>query len=132
VYSTAIGHAILGFLPREQQIQILNARPRVKLTEKTVIKLEALLQRLQQVRARGYAVSDQENVPGLCVLSAPVFDADGFPVGAVSIAAPAMRIQIDQFEKVARQPLLAAAETLSRALQVSGGGAFHVGHLGGS
>ncbi len=30
--------------------------------------VKTLLQRFKQVRARGYAVSDQENVPGLCVL----------------------------------------------------------------
>jgi len=130
VHSTAIGHAILGFLPRETQVKILEARPRVKLTERTVVSLDALLKRLQQARGRGYAVSDQENVPGVCVLAAPVLDADGFPVAAISVAAPAMRIAIGDFEKQVRKPLLHAAETLSRALQVMGGGAFHTGHIG--
>lgn len=130
VHSTAIGHAILGFLPRDQQVRILEARPRAKLTEKTIVKLDALLRRLQEVRARGYAVSDQENVPGLSVLSAPVLDADSFPVAAISVAAPTMRMSIAEFEKVTRRPLLSAAATLSRALQVTGGGAFHVGHVG--
>jgi IclR family transcriptional regulator, pca regulon regulatory protein len=130
VHSTAIGHAILAFLPREQQTRILQARPRRKLTDQTIVDLDALLRRLAQVRARGYAVSDQENVPGVGVLSAPVLDADSFPVAAVSVAAPTMRVPIEDFEKLARRPLLSAADTLSRALQVMGGGAFHVGHIG--
>jgi IclR family pca regulon transcriptional regulator len=129
VHSTAIGQAILAFLPRETQVQILEAHPRARLTERTITDLDALLGRLVQVRLRGYALSDQENVPGLCVLSAPVLDADGFPVAAISVAAPAMVRATDQFEAMTRDPLMTAAATLSRALQVSGGGAFHTGHI---
>jgi IclR family pca regulon transcriptional regulator len=129
VHSTAIGHAILAFLPRDAQIQILEARPRLRLTDKTVVELDALLSRLQQVRRRGYAVSDQENVAGLGVLACPVRDADGVPVAAVSVAAPTIRRPIADFEALALKPLIAAAATLSRALQVNGGGAFHLGQV---
>jgi IclR family pca regulon transcriptional regulator len=126
VHSTAIGHAILAFLSREEQVQILEARPREKLTERTIVDLEKLLQRLKQVRARGYAVSDQENVSGLCVLSAPVFDTDGYPVAAISVAAPTMRTTIANFEKIVVAPLLNAAAALSRALEATGGAAHHL------
>ena len=42
------------------------------------------------MRARGYALSDQETVLGLRVLAAPVVDVDGVPVAGLSVAAPAL------------------------------------------
>jgi IclR family pca regulon transcriptional regulator len=129
VHSTAIGQAIIAFLPPHEQTQILEARTRHRFTDKTIVDLKALLKKLREVRARGYAASDQENVAGVCVLAAPVRDADGFPMAAVSVAAPTMRHSVDRFEKLAAKPLLAAATTLSRALSVLGGGAFHVGYV---
>lgn len=121
VYSTAIGHAILAFLPRETQIAVLDARARPKLTEHTPTEMPELLARLDAVRARGYALSDQETVSGLRVLSAPVLDSDGFPVAGLSVAAPAFRAPLAAFETAARLPVLNAAAALARALAASGG-----------
>jgi IclR family transcriptional regulator, pca regulon regulatory protein len=120
-YCTAIGHAILAFLPRAEQVRVLEARERVKLTEHTVTDLGALLARLETVRARGYALSEQETVAGLRVLSAPVLDADGAPVAGLSVAAPALRMSREAFEAAAAAPVMHAAASLSRALQASGG-----------
>ena len=123
VYSTAIGQAILAFHSRKAQTEILEAAPRVRRTDKTVTDLNALLRRLEAVRRRGYAVSDQENVTGLCVLAAPVTDADAFPLAAISVAAPTMRISAIEFAAVGAGPLLEAAKLLSQALQATGGAA---------
>lgn len=120
-YCTAVGHAILGALPRETQIRVLEARPRERLTERTPTDLETLLARLDQVRTRGYALSDQETVSGLRVLSAPVLDSDGTPAAGLSVAAPAFRMSLEAFEHAASGPVLAAARSLSHALHASGG-----------
>jgi IclR family pca regulon transcriptional regulator len=120
VHSTAIGQALLAFHPRETQIEILEAAPRAKLTERTVTDLNALLKRLGTVRRRGYAVSDQENVAGLCVLAAPVKDIDDIPIAAISVAAPIMRVSAIELEKAGAAPLLEAARLMSRALEASG------------
>src|SRR4029077_16909191 len=85
-YSTAIGHAILAWLPRSTQTSILQSQPRRQLTATTQTDLGALLGRLEQVKQRGYAVSDQETVSGLYVLAAPILDTDGIPLAGLSIA----------------------------------------------
>ncbi|MFP5248986.1 MAG: IclR family transcriptional regulator [Acidobacteriota bacterium] len=126
-YCTAIGHAILAFLPPAEQVRVLEARERVKLTEHTVTDLNTLLARLQAVRARGYELSEQETVAGLRVLSAPVLDSDGVPVAGLSVAAPALRMSREAFEREAAAPVLQAAAALSRALQASGGFAVQTG-----
>jgi IclR family pca regulon transcriptional regulator len=120
-YATAIGHAILAWLPRTAQIAILEAQPRPRLTATTQTKLDALLERFVEVKARGYAVSDQETVPGLYVLAAPILDSDGVPLAGISIAAPAIQTSLREFEKAGAKPIVQAAKALSRALQASGG-----------
>jgi IclR family pca regulon transcriptional regulator len=120
-YATAIGHAILAWLPRTVQIAILDAQPRPPLTVTTQTKLDALLARFVEVKARGYAVSDQETVPGLYVLAAPILDSDGVPLAGISIAAPAIQTSLKNFESAGARPIVQAASALSRALQASGG-----------
>jgi IclR family pca regulon transcriptional regulator len=126
VYSTAIGHAILAYMPKSTQIEVLEAQPRPRRTETTITDLNALLRRLKQVKSTGYAVSNQENVSGLCVLAAPVLDLDGAPLAAVSVAAPTMRLSASEFARVGVEPLLKAAAQLSRALQALGGATFNI------
>ena len=96
-YATALGHAILAFLPRERQVEHLEGVERIMLSERTVTDLDALLGRLDAVRARGYAVSDGENAYGLRTVAAPVMGADGLPLAGVSLTIPAGRQPIDGF-----------------------------------
>ncbi len=120
-YSTAVGHAILAWLPRDIQMQVLQARPRERLTETTITELPAILARLDEVRACGYALSNQETVSGLFVIAAPVLDPDGVPLAALSVAAPALHTTLAAFEASTAAPLVAAAADLSKALQTTGG-----------
>jgi IclR family pca regulon transcriptional regulator len=119
-YSTALGHAVLSALPRESRIALLEARPRERRTATTLTALDALLDRLDAVRGQGYALSDQENVSGLRVLAAPILDGDGLPIAALSVAAPAAAMPLDQFLVETRAPVIAAAASLSRALAAGG------------
>jgi IclR family pca regulon transcriptional regulator len=98
------------------------------MTERTITDVKALLKRLKQVRERGYAIADQENVTGLCVLAAPILDTDGFPVAGLSVAAPAFRMSAQAFEKAGVVPLLNAAQQLSRGLTATGGFTLHSTH----
>lgn len=120
VYSTAVGQAILAHMPRSLQIEILQARPRERRTSATIVELDALLAKLERIRRAGFAISDQENVAGLRVLAAPVVDADGTVLAGLSVAAPAFNLPLAAFDKAARQPVIAAAHKLSRALQAAG------------
>jgi IclR family transcriptional regulator, pca regulon regulatory protein len=120
-YSTAIGHAILAWHAKEDQIAILQSQPRRQLTATTQTDLDALLARLDQVKRRGYAVSDQETVSGLYVLAAPILDTDGISLAGLSIAAPAFQTNLKDFEAAGAGPVVQAAQALSRALQSTGG-----------
>lgn len=120
-YSTAVGQALLAWLPRETQLKVLGGQPMVRLTPTTITDIDTLVARLDQIRALGYALSNQETVSGLYVLAAPVLDVDGTPVAALSVAAPAHRGSLEQFQHNALDAVLQAARQLSKSLQATGG-----------
>ncbi|QZN98642.1 IclR family transcriptional regulator [Chenggangzhangella methanolivorans] len=118
-YAAALGHAILAFLPRDAQIAHLDAAPRVKLSERTLVDLDALIARLDEVRARGFAVSDGENAYGLRTVAAPVLDAGGKPVAGVSLTINAARMSVDDFVALAAPHAIRIAEKLGQASRLS-------------
>ncbi|MBR0706920.1 IclR family transcriptional regulator [Bradyrhizobium liaoningense] len=96
-YSAALGHVMLAHLARDEQISRLELRPRVKLSERTLTDLDALLARLDQVKKKGHAVSDGENAYGLRTLATPIFDAQGLVVAGLSVTVDAMRMDMPSF-----------------------------------
>jgi IclR family transcriptional regulator, pca regulon regulatory protein len=119
-YAAALGHVILAGLPKDEQIARLEATERVKLSEKTLTDLKALLARLDLVRKQGYAVSDGENAYGLRTVAAPVFGPDKSIVAGISLTIDASRMDIKTFEKSALPEVLRIAKLLTNAAQMSG------------
>ena len=67
------------------------------------------------MRARGYAVTDEELEPGLIAVAAPVCGFDGGVVAALSVSAPATRMTRDRLAAAAGH-CVAEAAGLSAAL----------------
>jgi IclR family pca regulon transcriptional regulator len=120
-YGAALGHAMLAWLPESEQVAVLESAERVKLSERTLTDLDALLARLREVRACGFAVSDGENAYGLRTVAAPVLDATGRPVAGVSLTIDAGRLPTAAFVAEAAPHALATAGSLARAIQLSAG-----------
>ncbi len=120
-YAAALGHVMLAYLPREEQIERLNASQRTKLSERTLVGLDELLERLELVKSQGYAVSDGENAFGLRTVAAPVLDDSGMPVGGVSLTIKSERMGIEDFVEQATPAVMKVAEEMSQAVTFSFG-----------
>jgi IclR family transcriptional regulator, acetate operon repressor len=72
-------------------------------TEKTITNEALLRAELAAVRARGYAVTDEELEAGLIAFAAPVFRYDGTVVAALSVSAPTSRMRREVAAKAARR-----------------------------
>jgi IclR family pca regulon transcriptional regulator len=118
-YSSALGHAILAYLPRQAQVEHLESIERVKVSERTVVDLEALLDRLAEVRQQGYAVSDGENAYGLRTVAAPIFDVDGQPLAGLSLTVSADRMPLKEFVEVAMPEVKRMTEELTESVRLS-------------
>ena len=65
------------------------------LTPKTITQPDRLLKELESARINGYAMDDGEVEQGLICVAAPVRDASGRVIAAVSIAGPDYRMEQD-------------------------------------
>ena len=95
-YCSALGKVMLAALSAEKLAHLLETAELTRYTDTTICTPEALQQELMTVRMRGYAYDREEREPGLFCISAPVLDANGSCVAAISISLPAGRsVQYD-------------------------------------
>jgi IclR family acetate operon transcriptional repressor len=108
-HATALGKAMLAFLPPERRRRLLRA-PLARRTERTITDPAALAGELDRVRARGVAEDRGENETGARCLGAPIFDHAGLPIAAISVSAPESRLDDDRAAEVAATLGAVAAE----------------------
>ena len=83
------------------------------LTPKTITQPDRLLKELESARINGYAMDDGEVEQGLICVAAPVRDASGRVIAAVSIAGPDYRMEQDMEMMI--HEIRQAAERISYA-----------------
>ena len=118
--TSVIGYAILAFLSPAERERVLTTEPRRGGLAPAPLSKAELKRTLETVRKQGFALQDSQFGNGLRVLAAPVLDVDGFPIAAVSVAAPAVRISMDDFRELALARVRVAAADIARAVQASG------------
>jgi len=114
LHASASGKAILAFLPEREREAVL-AGPLEKVTEATIVDRAELERNLAQVRERGYSETYHEARRDVGGVAAPVFDATGRPVAALSLALPMHRLT-DEIVRTYGQHVVTEAATLSAEL----------------
>ncbi len=116
-HCSADGKAMLAYLSNDT-IESMAADGLAAMTPKTMTDVAQLIADLAQVRARGYALDDEETEIGLRAIAAPIRDHNGEVVAAISIAGPIQRmtkkVVLSHAPKV-----VAAAEAISARLGYS-------------
>jgi DNA-binding IclR family transcriptional regulator len=114
-YCTALGKAILAYQSHGDLSAYLN---RVKLKThgpNTLTSKRQLRRNLDEIRARGFAVDNEEMAAGLRCVAAPVFDHTGSAFYAISLSGPSLRLTHARIEQI--HPLLQdVCNRLSRKL----------------
>lgn len=86
MHCTAVGKAILAYLPAETVHRIIANAGMERYNEQTITDEEQLLGDLNATRRRGYAVDNGEHEPGTYCLGSPIFDETGRVFASCSIA----------------------------------------------
>jgi IclR family pca regulon transcriptional regulator len=115
-YCTSLGRAILAYLPPEQTELILRRSECRKLTEYTKVTKRELLDEINAVAERGYALTSEELELGMRSAAAPVFASGGVVLGAINVSVPTARVDAASLEKDLVPPLLDVTRSLSLAL----------------
>ncbi len=88
LYCTAVGKAVLAFLPPEEVSRLYADRPDslAAFTPHTLTGFRQLQDDLARSRSRGYTVDNQEHELNTFCVGAPIFDAHNAVIGACSIS----------------------------------------------
>lgn len=118
-YCTAVGKAMLAELPEAEVNKIVRRWGLKAVTPKTITTAGALRAELKTVRARGYAIDDEEKEEGLRCIGAAVRSHSGRLAAAMSISGPAFRMTRERVPQIGRA-LVEAAGKLSAELGYQG------------
>jgi DNA-binding IclR family transcriptional regulator len=113
-HCTSVGKALLAYQPAELVQQIIDQGLK-RYTVNTIVEREALLAELASIRAKGYAIDDEEIEVGLRCVAAPIRDHSGHVVAAISVAAPMQRMSRKMVQTTIPS-VVAAADAISRRL----------------
>jgi DNA-binding IclR family transcriptional regulator len=94
LHASAAGKAILAGLPDERVDEI----ELTEYTEATITDREALREEIAEIRDRGVAFNDNDNLMGLRAVACPIH-VDGRVIGAIAVGGPAERIRGEFFHE---------------------------------
>lgn len=108
LHSTALGKAILAYLPEDERSQLLR-NPLTEFTFHTITSRKQLDRELSDVAGRGYSLDDGENEDGTMCVGVPILCGPKYPVAAVSLSIPIRPRARVSLEQVIPQLMRAAA-----------------------
>lgn len=117
LYCTALGKAILAYLPSAQQKKIIAATSFHKFTPQTIGCEEDLNRDLVRIHKRGYAIDDEEAVVGARCIAVAILNGDHKVIGGISVSGPVVRVAKKQVVEFAEK-LRAAASEIAQRLSV--------------
>jgi len=110
LYCTALGKAILAYLPADQQKRILAGTRFERYTPHTITSIEEMEEAINRIRRRGFAVDDEEAVEGARCVAAVIADTKQRVIGSISISGPTARVTKSKVPIYAAELRKAASE----------------------
>lgn len=109
-HATAVGKVLLSSLTQDQLEKLYPNDALPVLTPTTISSRKALIKELEQVRRNGFAATLQESIANLCCVSAPVRDATGKTIAALSVCMATQDPEVQRREKAISHLRMAAQE----------------------
>lgn len=112
IYCTAMGKAMLAFMPEEQAESILKRCGKLRpFTPETQTNVKLIMESLKEIRKKGYCAQVNQLHMGKGSIAAPIFDHSRNPVASISISTQSHRLitPVDE-EKFARTVTLVASK----------------------
>jgi DNA-binding IclR family transcriptional regulator len=114
MHNTALGKAYLSSLSDDLIAEKIDKMILAAKTEKTIVDKETLAAELKKTKARQYAMSEEEYLPGLVAIGAPLYDPiSGKGVGAVSFDFSVLQHSAEEINAKYRDMIRETARSLS-------------------
>jgi DNA-binding IclR family transcriptional regulator len=111
LHCSALGKAILAYLPEIEIDHLIDAQELPTYTPHTITRPQKLKDNLKTVRELGYAVDDEETFEEVRCIAAPIYDHRHQVVASMGISGPSSRLKKDRLHVLARVVTEVAAET---------------------
>ncbi len=108
IHTSAMGKALLAF-GREPADAVRQLPKLVSYTPRTISSRRLLVEELERIRERGWAMNDEERNVGVRAIGAPVVGADGVARAAISLQGPTVRLTPDRVDALVSVVLDTAA-----------------------
>jgi IclR family pca regulon transcriptional regulator len=95
-FATSLGRALLAGQADETLAAMLRGMRLPQITDATIVEPKVLLAELQQIRAQGYVLVDQELEEGLRALAVPLHGERGEVIASVNVAVHASRWSVER------------------------------------
>ncbi|MDF1749923.1 MAG: IclR family transcriptional regulator [Alphaproteobacteria bacterium] len=128
-HASGIGKALLAHLPPDQLQVLLRRYQLASFTDNTITSREALMTELAVIRARGWAVDNEERTLGMRCIAAPIFGPFGEATVGVSISGPSIRVSPEK-DAILGPMIRQAALDISRAIGGGISGDINPGSIG--
>lgn len=115
LHCTALGKAILAYLPFHRQEEIMTSGELLRFTPNTITDPNRLIIELDRVKSSGYATDSEEIILGVHCIATPILNYAGRAVGAISVAGTEPRVGGDRFDLL-RLQVIDAGKDISRRL----------------
>lgn len=116
-HSVSTGRILLAALPEEELLEYLDHVTLQKLTPNTVTSKVKLRGLIEEARAKGWSIVDQELEIGLRSISVPIRDKNGLVIAALNVACPSSRITPEDMHTKILLELQAASHSITASLQ---------------
>lgn len=110
LHNSGFGKALLSALRESDLAALLDRIEFTVYTENTIDSADRLKRDLVSVRRRGYAVDDEEFVPGLRCVAAVIHGEYGESLASISLSGPAARITDDRIDDLGALVVRTAGE----------------------
>ena len=101
LYCTAVGKALLAYLPPEELARALRQIEPKYRTAHTIRNSEELQKQVERVRRCGYSFDLEENEPHVRCVAAPIWDHSGKVNASLSVSGPADRMPMIRMRELA-------------------------------
>ncbi len=113
-FAGAVAKVFLAARPDQDLPRMLKDRALPNFTPNSLTDPGRYREELERVRRRGYAIDDEEYLPGVRAASAPVRDVRGRTVATITVVGSSARLGREQMRKAASQVLDAAEQVSHR------------------
>ncbi|MEM7179249.1 MAG: IclR family transcriptional regulator C-terminal domain-containing protein [Pseudomonadota bacterium] len=110
LHSSGAGKALLAFAEPARRSALNEVMTFPSITPMTITDPANLDMELDDIRATGYAIDEEEHALGLRCVAAPIFDEFSRAVAAISVSGPSARIPRERLESLGELVAQAASE----------------------